>query len=420
MVYGYRWSRQREGVYFCDSCCRITLHVHAEINGGIECAGGDDRHNRDERFQAHRAITDGSRVRLARQNFRSGAAGDERVKTGDRAASNRDETKWKDFARHDRPGTIDEAADGGHLQMRQDKKYADGERENRAQLHKGAEIVSRRQQQPHRQDAGRQAVTDDGFGKLHLGQSKPARPRVALINQLSAPDRQQQQDDADGRCFQYFPDASVAQVTTHQQRDGDGCADGKDAPRTVGQRLDHDQGKHGQKDDHDRDNRDQPDRAGGIVEFFPQHLAERFAVAAKGTEKNNEILHCAAERYSDQNPERARQIAELRGEHRAYQRPRAGNGGKMVAKHNPFIGFNEIPAIIVDLARCGAAVVEHEHARRQPFRIKAIADGVTADRRDEHVSGTQIFVSAQRQRGIRARPAEGEENPEQLRSDFLH
>ena len=116
----------------------------------------------------------------------------------------------------------------------------------------------------------------------------------------------------------------------------------------------------------------------------------------------------------------AGQIAELRGQHRPDQRSRPGNGRKMMAENNPFVRSHEILAVVVDFAWRGAAVVEREHARGNPFGIKPVADGVGADRRDENIGGIDRLAPAKRQRGIRCRAGQCEQEPEEWRNRLFH
>ena len=55
----------------------------------------------------------------------------------------------------------------GKLQLRPHEQDADGQHQDHAQLHEGAEVVARRQQQPHRQRAGQESVDDDADGQRH-------------------------------------------------------------------------------------------------------------------------------------------------------------------------------------------------------------------------------------------------------------
>ena len=50
------------------------------------------------------------------------------------------------------------------------------QREDRAELHERAEVIARREQQPHRQHAGRQAVNDDGPGQRDVPQAEDLGP----------------------------------------------------------------------------------------------------------------------------------------------------------------------------------------------------------------------------------------------------
>ena len=115
-----------------------------------------------------------------------------------------------------------------------------------------------------------------------------------------------------------------------------------------------------------------------FADLFAGHLAERFAVAAHGAEQDHEILHGAAEHRADDDPERAGQIAELRGERGADQRTGAGDGGEMVAEDDPFIGGLEIVAVAQTLGGGGALVVEDHHSRGDEFCVEAESDGVGA------------------------------------------
>ena len=139
----------------------FTLHVHGEINARIHRASGDDCHDRHQRFQTHRPVTNRSRVTFPRDDLRCRAARDQRVKTRDRAARNRDEAERKQLPRHNQTGAVHELRDGWHLQIRQHQKNPHRQREDRSQFHERAEIIARREQQPHRQNTCRQTVADD-------------------------------------------------------------------------------------------------------------------------------------------------------------------------------------------------------------------------------------------------------------------
>ena len=58
------------------------------------------------------------------------------------------------------------------------------------------------------------------------------------------------------------------------------------------------------------------------------------------------------------------------------ERTGTGNCREMMAEHDPFVRPAEILAVIVNLARRRPAIIQRQHARGDPFGIKAITDGV--------------------------------------------
>ena len=121
---------------------------------------------------------------------------------------------------------------------------------------------------------------------------------------------------------------------------------------------------HRQQDDHDQQHRDQRDESADLADLLARHLAERFSVAPHRGEQDHEILHRAAQHRADDDPQRSRQIAELRRQHRTHQRPRPGDGGEVMAEDDPLVGGLEIVAVAQALGRRGALVVQRHHARR--------------------------------------------------------
>ena len=100
---------------------RVLAHysgraADGEILTGLHGAGGDHGHHRHERFGHHAAIADHARLRLAGDQLRRGAAGDQRMKSADGAASNGDKREREHAAGKNGPGAIDEAAQRRHMQ----------------------------------------------------------------------------------------------------------------------------------------------------------------------------------------------------------------------------------------------------------------------------------------------------------------
>ncbi len=188
-----------------------------------------------------------------------------------------------------------------------------------------------------------------------------------VVRVLAAPDREQQQHDADGGGFEHFADASEPQVNADgTKRNGNGRADLVNTPQGLSASV------FTTTSDRTASRMTMMARIAIMqvaitpargVHFLLHHLAERFAIAPDGGEEDHKILHRAAEHDADQNPECARQITELGGEHRADQRPGPGDGGEMMAEDDPFVCFYEVPAVVVDFTGGGAAVIQMSNLR---------------------------------------------------------
>ena len=53
-----------------------------------------------------------------------------------------------------------------------------------------------------------------------------------------------------------------------------------------------------------------------------------------------------------------------------------------MTEDDPFVGLNEVLAVIMNFAGGGASSVNPKGVNREPFRIKAVADGIGAKGRD--------------------------------------
>ena len=398
----------------------IALDVHAEVHGGIQRAGSDQGHDGHQRFEAHRAIANGPGVGLTRDQLRSGAAGDERVKAGDGSAGDGDETERKKLARKNQAGTVDESRHRRHPQYGSKAKHPEGEGENRPELHKSAQVVARGQQQPHRQDARGQTVEDDGPSDRFFRKSERPSPGPAGVDELPTPYGQQQQPNTDGRDFHHPAHPPKSQIAAHEHGDGNGCAHGEYPPGTLRQRLDDHQSQNRQQDNHDGQNRRHADDARSGVQFLLHHLGERLAVAAHRTEQDDEILHRSPQHHPNQNPQRPGQVTELGRQHRADQRSGPRDGREMMAEHNPFVRLDVVPTVLVDLAGRGPSVVEREHARADPLRVEPIADGVGTERRQQEIHRVDRLAPTPGQGGISPGPTRSHREPEQGRKNFCH
>ena len=85
------------------------------------------------------------------------------MESRERAAGDGDEEEREQGAREDGPVVAaGEFAEGRDGDFRADHDDGQGQHHDDADLHEGGEVVTRRQEQPDRQDGGDEAVDDDG------------------------------------------------------------------------------------------------------------------------------------------------------------------------------------------------------------------------------------------------------------------
>ena len=199
-----------------------------------------------------------------------------------------------------------------------------------------------------------------------------------------------------------FADASrtdEAGVNPHKQRDRHGCRNGKRTPRTVGQRFHHNQGQHGSDDDHNHQDADGGDDARSRTQLLFDDVAQRFAVAAHRNKQHHHVLNRTGQNHAENNPQRTRQITHLRRQHGADQRTRTGNGRKMVAEQNFFIGRNIIHAVVVAFRRRHAPRIEFQNVFTDIEAVKTVGDAIHRDRSDDQPYRTDVLAAAQGQGG---------------------
>src|SRR5208283_4671373 len=115
----------------------------------------------DRRFAHHRAVPYHASLGLAGYELGGGAARNQGMKAADRSAGDRDESKGKYFPRKNRAAAIDESGESRHVQCGVKGHDTQAEKGDRSQLHEGAEIIARGQQQPYRQSRGGKTIDDD-------------------------------------------------------------------------------------------------------------------------------------------------------------------------------------------------------------------------------------------------------------------
>ncbi len=68
----------------------------------------------------------------------------------------------------------------------------------------------------------------------------------------------------------------------------------------------------------------------------------------------------------------------MRGERGSHERAGARDGGEMMAKQNPFVCRDEVAAVVVALAGCGARVIKRENFGGDEGGIEPIRHQITA------------------------------------------
>ena len=175
-----------------------------------------------------------------------------------------------------------------------------------------------------------------------------------LVDCVPGQQRDDEKDHANGGHLQYLADTQEAEVEAHQDGKRHGQGGGDHAPRALGQGVVDDQGETGDKDDQNAQDGEHSDGTGGTADFLTHHLGQGLAVASHGREQNDEVLHGTAQHRADQDPQRARQIAELRGQHRTDERAGTADRGEVVPEEHELVGLDEIAAVVVHLGRRGA------------------------------------------------------------------
>ena len=90
---------------------------------------------------------------------------------------------------------------------------------------------------------------------------------------------------------------------------------------------------------------------------------------------NDEVVHGSSEHDADEQPEKPREITELRREYRADQGTSPGYGGEVMTKQHPFVGRMIILPVIQGMCRSGSCSVEGDHLCRNEGAIVAVGYG---------------------------------------------
>ncbi len=241
-----------------------------------------------------------------------------------------------------------------------------------------------------------------------------------LRHPLAADECRQQENDADAGRFSNLARANVVHPHAHQQRNRNRCRNSEEAPGTVAERIDDHQRQHGEQDDHDGEDGHHGGHAGHRVDLFLRHLAERLAVAPDRGAEDDHVLHGAAKDDADNEPQSARQEAELRRQRRADERAGARDGGEMMSCGHPLVGGHEVAAVVQPFSRRGPAIVQAENGERQVSRVEAIGHQVGADPGDDEPRRADRFAAREREHTERGGAERRDGHPDDDRQDLVH
>ena len=160
----------------------------------------------------------------------------------------------------------------------------------------------------------------------------------------------------------------------------------------MGQRFHHDHRQYREDNHHDHKAGHQRQYPGGRAHLLFHQLAERTSVATGGDEQHHKVLYRSGQHHAREDPDHSRQIAHLRRQHRTNQRPRAGNGRKMVTEQHFLVGWNVVEAVVVTHRRSHARRVDRQYVFSDIQAVKAIGDQIDADCRDDNPQRVNLFT----------------------------
>ncbi|MNW95743.1 hypothetical protein D3C86_251650 [compost metagenome] len=370
--------------------------VHSEVHARLDHRRGNHGHDRHERLHQHTAVADVASVGFVIQQLRRGARRDQCVEARYRTASDGDEQEREQTALPHRASAIDELGQRRHFQLGHGHQNTDRQGDDGADFQERRQVVARCQNQPNRQRCSDETVTDQHPGNLHAGEGERLGPHRISSNLPTEPDRPEQQQHADHGDFADAARADVAHVNAHEHRDRDGRHHRENAPRAFGQGFHHDQRQHREDDDHDQEAAEQGNGAGHAAHFFTHHVAQGTAVAPGRHEQHHEVLHRARQHHAGNQPERAGQVAHLRGQHRADQRSGARDRGEVVTEKNVFVGRHIVQTIIVEHGGGGPTRVQLHHVVGDEQTVVTVRNQINGHSGDHDPQGVDRLAAAQR------------------------
>ncbi len=330
--------------------------------------------------------------------------------TGDSNKQEREQGAFPEWT-----GTVNVLGHRRHFQLWVDDHNADRQPDDYADFQEGSQVVTWRQNQPYRQQGRDKGIANqhEGDGGVFEGQRRA--PVRVVSNHAAEVNGGHQQHNTDYGDFTHAARTQESHVDPHEQRNRHGGADGEHAPWAFRQCFHHDQGQHRQDDDHNQEATEQGDGAWHAAHLFFDHLTQRRAVTAGRDKQHHKVLHRTRQHHARQQPQRTRQIAHLRSQHRADQRASACDGGKVVTKQHVAVGWHVVQAVIVNDRRGGTRRVELHDLLRDIETVVAVRHQIDRHRGHDDPQGTDVLAAAQGNHG----KTTGTEDPEQQPGNVL-
>ncbi|OGW69797.1 MAG: hypothetical protein A3A88_00695 [Nitrospirae bacterium RIFCSPLOWO2_01_FULL_62_17] len=204
--------------------------------------------------------------------------------------------------------------------------------------------------------------------------------------------RRKQKTDTEHRHFADPGRTKLFQINTHQESDGNRHGNRESAPGISIERVDDRQPETGQGDDDDEQDGHGRRRAGDDPQFIPRNLRQGPSVSPHRGHENDEVLHRAGQHRADHEPEKTRQIAELRRQHRTQQRPGAGDRREMMPEQHILVGGVKIGAVIEAAGRRHLLIVQSDDRARQKPAVKPERQHVETDGGHHQPQPVHFFV----------------------------
>ncbi len=239
------------------------------------------------------------------------------METRDRTAGDGNKQEREQVTAPDRACTVNKLGQRRHGQRRTHDQNPYRQTNNGTDFQEGREIITRCQQQPHRQHSGDKAVSHQHPGQLYAGKVKVRCPGRAFSHPAAGNNSKHQEYQTDDRHFTNAARAQITQVNPHEDRQRDSKGDGVGSPRAVGQRFHDDHRQYREDNHHDHKTGHQRNDARCWAHLFFYQFAKGTTIATGRNKQHHKVLHCPRQYHPGKQPDHTRQIAHLRRQHRS-------------------------------------------------------------------------------------------------------